>query len=321
MIDEYIRKNLNNTLNETNFPFGMLYRGKVRDSYVINGNRVIISTDRISAFDRILGTIPLKGQVLNQLSAFWFEKTSGIVNNHMNEIIDPNVMVVKECKTIPIEVVVRAYITGVTKTSLWYNYNLGVRNFCGNALPDGLRKDQKLDKIIITPTTKSHEHDRPISREEIIKEGIISQETFDRMAEMSLALFKFGSRLVSKNGLILVDTKYEFGECDGEIFVIDEVHTPDSSRFWFADSYEELFERGEPQKELDKEYLRRWLANQGFLGDGTPPALSEEVMIEAAKRYIKAFELITGDDFNILYEDIVERITNNLTKAGFYGRI
>ncbi|MEE9323001.1 MAG: phosphoribosylaminoimidazolesuccinocarboxamide synthase [Candidatus Aenigmarchaeota archaeon] len=320
MDDDAISKQLENTLEKTDFPeLGSKYEGKVRDNYTQEDKRIIITTDRISAFDRVLGTIPFKGQVLSQLASFWFDKTKHLVRNHMIDSPDPNVMVVSECKPIPVEMVVRGYITGVTKTSAWYNYSKGVRNFCGVRLPEGLKKDQKFDSPIITPTTKAEhgEHDRSISPEEIISEGILSKEMWEKLKEISFKLFGFGVEWAKKNGLILVDTKYEFGLIGDEIVLMDEIHTPDSSRFWFADAYQELFKKGEEQRKLDKEYVRTWLAEQGFIGDGTPPRLTDEVRTEAAKRYIRAYEIITGEKFMVVEKPVTERIKENLRVKGY----
>lgn len=291
-----IKTQLNNVLEATDVPgLGTVEHGKVRDSYRLGDRRVLVVTDRISAFDRVLGTVPCKGQVLNQLAAWWFEKTKDVCPNHVIEIPDPNIMVVSECEQLPVEFVVRGYITGVTKTSAWYNYSHGVRNLCGNVLPDGLKKDQKLPAPILTPTTKLEEHDRNISRDEAIAEGLLDAATFDAAAELCFALYRRGVEIAARRGLIFVDTKYEIGRRDGRLVVSDEINTPDSSRYWHADTYEELFRKGEEQRKLDKEYVRTWLADQGFRGDGDPPALTESVRIEAAKRYIQAFELITGE--------------------------
>ncbi len=317
--DKIIKNQLNNTLEKTNLNIGKKYEGKVRDNYSINGKRIIIVTDRISAFDRILTTIPFKGQVLNQISAFWFEKTKKIAQNHVIEVPDPNVMIVKECKLLPVEMVVRGYITGVTKTSAWYNYEKGVRDFCGNKLPEGLKKNQKLSKPIITPTTKAEHgaHDELVSGEEIIKRNLVDKKLYKQMEKVSLKLFDFGTKLVAKNNLILVDTKYEFGlDKDGNLTLIDEIHTPDSSRFWIKDTYEKLFSEGKEPQKLDKEYVRQFLAEKGFIGDGEIPEIPDEVKIEAAKRYIKAYEMITGKEFKAKNEDILERIKNNLNKTG-----
>ena len=289
------------TLDKTDFTgLGEKYEGKVRDNYSKNGQRTIITTDRLSAFDRILCSIPLKGQVLNQMAQFWFEQTKDIFKNHVIAVPDPNVMVVKECTALPVEMVVRAYLTGSTTTSAWYNYQNGVRNFCGNILPDNMKKDQKFNVPILTPSTKAEkgEHDESVSKAEILKRKLVTEKQFDELARISFALFKRGQEVCAKQGIILVDTKYEFGTDEkGNIVLIDEIHTPDSSRFWFADSYSELFEQGKEQRKIDKEYVRLWLAERGFRGDGPIPDISEEVKQETSRRYIQAYELITGKKF------------------------
>ncbi len=311
--DDRIKAQLANVLEETECPeLGERNKGKVRDSYKLGDRRVLVVSDRISAFDCVLGTIPFKGQVLNQLAAYWFEQSKDIVPNHVIDMPDPNVMVVKECDQLPLEFVVRGYITGVTKTSAWYNYERGVRNMCGNPLPEGLRKDQKLEQPIITPTTKHEKHDRNVSREEAISEGLIDAETFDTAAEICFALYQRGVEIAANRGLIFVDTKYEVGRVNGELTISDEINTPDSSRYWYSDTYAELFGAGKEQRKLDKEYVRTWLANQGFRGDGEPPALTDEVRIEAAKRYIKAYELITGLEFVIDDQPVRERVQKAL---------
>jgi len=314
--DTILKTQLKYTVNKTNFNFGKKYEGKVRDNYILNGKRIIITTDRISAFDRVLCTIPFKGQVLNQTSAFWFDKTRNIIKNHIIDVPDPNVMMVYECKPYPIEMVVRGYITGVTTTSAWYNYQRGIRSFCGNTLPEGLRKDQKFKQPIITPSTKAEQglHDESISGEEIIKRGLVDEDTYRKMEKVALALFEFGTKLVAKNNLILVDTKYEFGELNGKLVLIDEIHTPDSSRFWIKGTYEELFSKGQEPQKLDKEYVRQWLADKGFIGEGRIPDIPDEVKIEAAKRYITAYEMITGKEFKAKNEDVLKRIERKLNK-------
>jgi phosphoribosylaminoimidazole-succinocarboxamide synthase len=297
---ERVKAQLKNVLDKVECPkLGRVERGKVRDCFRKGDKRIIVATDRISAFDCVLGALPFKGQVLNQLAAFWFEKTRHIAPNHVVSVPDPNVMVVKECEQLPVEFVVRGYITGVTKTSAWYHYERGVRDFCGNRLPEGLRKDQKLPRPILTPTTKLEKHDRPISRDEAIAEGLIDGATFDEAADICFKLYDFGVRHAASRGLIFVDTKYELGRLDGRLVVSDEVNTPDSSRYWFADAYRELFEAGQSQRKIDKEYVREWLADQGFLGDGAPPTLPDDVRIEAACRYIQAYEAVTGEPFRV----------------------
>ena len=315
LADDRIRRQLSNVLESTGFSgLGRFEKGKVRDSYLQEGRRIIVVTDRISAFDVVLGTIPFKGQVLNQLAAFWFEKTKQVVSNHVISVPDPNAMLVHECEQLPLEFIVRGYITGVTKTSAWYNYEKGVRNFCGNPLPEGMRKDQKLQAPILTPTTKLEKHDRPISREEAIAEGLIDAASFDACARICFGLFDAGVKEAAKRGLILVDTKYEIGRRNGQFVISDEIHTPDSSRYWFADTYEELFKAGKEQRKLDKEYVREWLVSQGFRGDGQPPVLPDDVRIEAARRYIQAYELVTGQPFIVDDEPISRRLDRNLRK-------
>ena len=314
--NDRIRQELNNVIGGTDFPVGRRVSGKVRDSYLLpGGRRALVTTDRVSAFDCILGTIPFKGQVLNQIAAYWFEQTKDIVPNHVVSVPDPNVMIVRECEQLPLEFIVRGYITGVTNTSAWTNYAKGARVICGNKLPDGLRKDQKLERPILTPTTKHEIHDRNISRDEAISEGLIDGALFDQAADICFRMFEAGTKLAASRGMILVDTKYELGLLDGKLVVSDEIHTPDSSRYWYADTYDELFAAGKPQRKLDKEYVREWLANQGFTGEGTPPALTEEVRIEAARRYILAYETLTGLEFVPAEGAIEERIGKALAHA------
>ena len=289
---------LNGTLDRTDFVgIGRAHKGKVRDSYIADGIRTIVTTDRQSAFDRILGTIPFKGQALNAIANFWFDETSDIVPNHLLEVPDPNVVRARECNLVALEFVVRAYITGVTKTSLWINYAAGQREVAGIQLPEGLRKNERLARPILTPTTKLEEHDRNISRADAINDGLIEDALFDRIAGVSFELFRRGTEVAADRGLILVDTKYEFGVLDYEVVLIDEVHTPDSSRFWYADTYDELFADGKDQRALDKEPLREWLVERGFRGDGDPPALPDHVRIETASRYIALAEEITQQPF------------------------
>lgn len=306
MIDDAtLRAALSHPLESIALPrLGVFYGGKVRDNWSLpDGRRVLVTTDRISAFDRVLGTIPLKGQVLSQLSAFWFEQTADVAPNHLIASPDPNVALAWECSPLPVEVVVRSYLTGVTSTSVWSAYSRGERTFCGHPLPDGLRKNDPLPHAIVTPSTKAEKggHDVSVSAAELVASGAISEADMARVSEMALALFARGQALCARQGLVLVDTKYEFGRLPesrgGGIVVIDEVHTPDSSRFWYAQSYAERHARGEEPESLDKEYVRRWLSAQGFTGDGKIPPLTDEVRIEAARRYVEAFERITGRDF------------------------
>ncbi len=295
---------------------GKKYEGKVRDNYTTaDGRRYLVTTDRISAFDRVIGTLPLKGQVLNRLAAHWFDVTRDIAPNHVIEVPDPNVLVARECEPLPVELIMRAYVTGVTSTSIWTHYQKGVRVFCGHALPDGLKKNEALPAPILTPSTKAEKggHDISASREEILAMGQMTARDFDAAAEIARALFAKGQKDCLERGLILVDTKYEMGKDDkGNIVVIDEIHTPDSSRFWFAASYASQLAKGEEPQSFDKEYVRRWLAAQGFNGDGPIPVIPDEVRIEAAVRYTEAFEMITGTTFVPDLEDPAVRIPRNL---------
>jgi phosphoribosylaminoimidazole-succinocarboxamide synthase len=277
---------------------GEKHQGKVRDYYILPTTRILITTDRISAFDSILGYIPYKGQVLNQLSAFWFTETVDIVRNHMLSVPDPNVMVVSNAQMIPIEVVVRGYITGVTGTSIWGSYANGERNIYGIDFPEGLRKNQKLPRPVITPTTKPETgHDERLTRQQIIEGKLVDAKLYRQIEEVSLELYEYGRRLCEERGLILVDTKYEFGLLDGELILIDEIHTPDSSRFWIKKTYEERFEKGMEPENFDKEFLRLWYKDNGYTGDGVPPTMPTTLQKQVSKRYIDVYEMITGLQF------------------------
>jgi phosphoribosylaminoimidazole-succinocarboxamide synthase len=315
--EDVLRGALRVTLDKTDLPgFDRRYEGKVRDNYSRgDGRRFIVVTDRISAFDRILGTIPFKGQVLNRLAAHWFEATKSVVPNHYLGTPDPNVLECVECTPILVEMVVRAYVTGSTSTSIWTHYQKGARDFCGYKLPDGLRKNEKLPAPILTPTTKAPkgEHDVSGSRADILATGQVTAKDFDEAAELAMALFAEGQRQCAERGLILVDTKYEFGRTkDGKLLVIDEIHTPDSSRFWRADSYEVRFARGEDPEPLDKDFVRRHYTAIGYMGDGPVPPLPDDVRVGAAARYIEAFEAITGKTFDPNVEAPIPRIRRNL---------
>ena len=309
---QIIKDNLKNTLDDIDFPrLGKKYKGKVRDNYISDdGIRTIIATDRLSAFDRVLATIPFKGQLLTQMSCFWFEKTKNIWPNHIIEVPDPNVVKVKNCKTFPIEMIVRSYITG----SAWREYLAG-NDVSGIKFPKGLKKNQKIETVI-TPTTKAAvgEHDMNISREEIIKQGLVSEEQYLKLEEATLKIFNFGQEYCAKNGLILVDCKFEFGyDSDNNIILIDEIFTPDASRFWILDTYNKKFKAGEEPDILDKEFFRGWLISKGYQGDGKPPEITDEVKIELAQRYIQSYETITGQSFKpAIGVNIVERIKRNL---------
>ncbi len=312
--EDVLRRQLDYVLHDTRFDLGEKYEGKVRDNYQLNGKRIIVTTDRISAFDRVLCALPFKGQVINQTAAFWFERTRHIIENHLIDVPDPNVLVARQCRMIPVEMVVRGYLTGVTTTSAWYHYARGHRDFCGHVLPDGMKKNQGFDRPIITPSTKPEKggHDESVSADEILRSGLVDEGVYREMEGAALALFAFGTELAAAQNLILVDTKYEFGLFDGRLVLIDEIHTPDSSRFWIRNTYEERFGRGEEPDKLDKEYVREWLADRGFRGEGPVPAIPDEVRIEAARRYIAAYEMITARSFEARNEDVLQRITHRL---------
>lgn len=315
---DQIQAQIPHCLEGTHFEnLGEFYKGKVRDNYTQGDKRIIIVSDRLSAFDRNITLIPFKGQVLNQMAQFWFEQTKDIVGNHVIEFPDPNVVTAKQCNALPVEMVVRGYLTGSTSTSAWKNYENGVRNFCGNQLPDGMKKDQKFEAPILTPSTKAQhgDHDESVSKEEVLARTDISEADFDYMADVSMKLFNRGVEIAAKQGIIMVDTKYEFGkDAEGNIILIDEIHTPDSSRFWYADEYQQRFEVEEDQKNINKEFLRLWLADQGFVGDTELPHIPDEVRAETGKRYIEAYELITGQEFQAEVGDAHSRIEGNLEK-------
>jgi phosphoribosylaminoimidazole-succinocarboxamide synthase len=307
---------INNTLVETILSNGKKCAGKVRDQYEFDDKIVLITTDRQSAFDRVLASIPFKGQVLNLTSAWWFKKTKEIIPNHVIEIPDPNVTIAKKCNVIPIEFVVRGYITGSTSTSLWTVYNKGDREYCGNALPEGLIKNQKLQKNMLTPTTKEEHHDRPISPDEIVTEGWMTKEDWNYCSTKALELFDYGQKKAAENGMILVDTKYEMGhDNDGNIILIDEIHTPDSSRYWLAESYNERINKGLEPDNIDKEFLRLWFVdNCDPYKDKTLPDAPDELVSELSSRYIYLYEKITGELFPFpdVKESIQDRIKQKL---------
>jgi phosphoribosylaminoimidazole-succinocarboxamide synthase len=307
-------------LNETNLPLVGKQSGKVRDWYDLpDGQRLIVTTDRLSAFDRILAQVPYKGQVLNQLSAWWFEQTKDIIPNHLISMPDPNISIVRVAEPILVEVIVRGYITGVTSTALWYRYSLGEREIYGYTFPDGLQKNSALPEPIITPTTKGGEtgHDERLTCAEVVEKGLLDAKTWDQVQTAALAIFKRGQDLSRKAGLILVDTKYEFGiASDGSVVLIDEVHTPDSSRFWKADSYEERFAAGEDPENFDKEFVRIAYADKGYRGDGEIPNMPAELWASASERYITIYELLTGETFVPGTYPVEARMIDNLKKAG-----
>ena len=310
-------------LTQTNFQFPNqtgFYRGKVRDVYSFDDRVVMIASDRISAFDVILPrAIPFKGQVLNQIAAHFLRATADIVPNWLIDVPDPNVSVGHKCETYPVEMVVRGYLAGHSARE----YKAGKRSVCGVTLPEGLKENDRLPTPIITPTTKAHEgHDEDISREQILERGIVSEAEYVQLEKYALALFERGTQMAAQQGLILVDTKYEFGHAEGKIYLIDEVHTPDSSRSFYADVYQENQQKGLPQKQLSKEFVREWLIANGFQGkEGQQvPEMSDEWVLQISARYIELFEKVTGQSFvKASTEDILQRIEENI-KGSLFSR-
>ena len=305
-------------ITKTNFHFDgqkSLYEGKVRDVYNIDDDYlVMVVTDRISAFDVVLPKgIPYKGQVLNQIASKFLDATSDICPNWKIASPDPMVTVGHRCESFPVEMIVRAYLTG----SSWRDYKAGAREICGIPLPEGMKEHQRFEKPILTPSTKAEQgaHDENISREEIIAQGLVSKEDYEKLEEYALALFRRGSEMAEKQGLILVDTKYEFGKKDGDIYLIDEIHTPDSSRYFYADGYEERFAKGEQQRQLSKEFVREWLMENGFQGKAgqSVPEMTDEFVNSVSERYIELYEKITGEKF-VKDEsgNVLDRIENNV---------
>lgn len=310
-------------LEGIDLPFlGERMRGKVRDIYRLQDERcgdrlILITTDRLSAFDRILGLVPYKGQVLTQLSAWWFAQTRDIIANHLIALPDPNVTVAHICEPLPVEVVVRGYITGVTSTALWYQYSLGARTIYGIDFPDGLHKNDPLPEPIITPTTKARDggHDERITGAEVVERGLVAADVWEQISRAALALFRRGQQLAQRGGLILVDTKYEFGLApDGSVMLIDEIHTPDSSRFWIADTYEERIAAGQEPDNFDKEFIRLFYAAHGYRGEGEPFPLPPELALQAALRYIRTYEWLTGTPFEPAAYPAASRIEANLRR-------
>jgi len=295
------------------------YRGKVRDNYdLADGRRIIVATDRLSAFDRVLTAIPCKGQVLTQIARFWFDATSAICPNHVIEYPDPNVVVCRQLDILPVEIVVRDYLTGTTGTSIWPMYKSGRREIYGIRFPDGLRENQKLPATIITPTTKAPDgdHDEPVTPDQIISRGLLTRAQWQNVSELALALFAQGRAVAAEGGLILVDTKYEFGlDPAGRIILADEVHTPDSSRYWLRNTYECRLAAGEPPDTLDKDFLRRWVTARCDPYRDPIPEIPAAVILETAGLYIDAYETITGKTFELPspHIPILERIRANLT--------
>ncbi len=315
--DAQLRAQLPHTLRQLDLPaLGELYRGKVRDNYSRGDRIVMITTDRISAFDHVLGTIPFKGEVLSRLTAFWFEKVKDIAPTHLLDVPDPSVQVVRRAKPFPIEIVIRGYITG----SLWRDYESGKTDAYGIAWPKGLRKDQRLEAPLITPSTKEAygKHDEPISEREILARRLVAPNVWGEATAIARRLFQRGQEWAAGRGLILVDTKYEMGIADGKLVVIDEIHTPDSSRYWVAGDYAARFAKGEDQEMLDKENIRQWLIREhGFSGHGKPPPLTDDVRVMLARKYIEVFDRLTGETFSSEIGSVAERIQRNLAAKGY----
>lgn len=311
-----IEQNIHRVLEKTDFKnLGERRQGKVRDVYTQADKIILVSTDRYSAFDRNLALIPFKGQVLTQTSRFWFKQTQDIIQNHIIESPDPNVVVVKKCKVVPIEMVVRGYITGVTGTALWTLYNGGQRDFGDFNLPDGMKKNQKLDSPVLTPTTKDDTHDKPLTSKEIVDQKIVPEELWKQLTETAIKLFKRGQEVALGRGLILVDTKYEFGLADdGKLMLIDEIHTPDSSRYWQADSYQDRINQGLEPQNFDKEFLRLWFKEHSDpYKDEKLPEAPADMVVELSSRYIQIYEQITGKKFETdLETPISDRIEGDI---------
>lgn len=301
-LSELIAAHIDDVLVDARFPeLPGFSGGKVRDNYdLADGRRIVIATDRQSAFDQVLTAVPFKGQVLNQTARFWFDATGDIVANHVLDYPDPNVMVVKKLEMLPIEIVVRDYLTGSTSTSIWPMYEAGQRRMYGVDFPDGLRKSEKLPQTIITPTTKAAhgEHDMPVSPGAVVERNLLSREQWDTVAAAALGLFARGQEIAAENGLILVDTKYEFGmDGQGRIMLADEIHTPDSSRYWKAASYPARFEAGENPESLDKDFLRLWIKDRCDPYREPIPDIPRDTLIEFSRRYITLYETVTGRPF------------------------
>ena len=314
--DTSLRPFLTTALEQTDFKgLGTRYVGKVRDVYSQEDRSILIATDRQSAFDISWCSVPLKGQTLNQLSAWWFTQVGDVMPHHVIAVPDENAMVVRRLAMVKVEIVVRAYLAGSTGTSAWMNYAKGVRRFCGHELPDGLRKNQAIPQgPILTPTTKG-EHDEPIDAAEVIRRGLTTAKQWEEIEASAHALFRRGQEIARRRGLILVDTKYEMGYDDaGRLTLADEVHTPDSSRYWVASSYERLMNEGKEPESLDKEFFRLWLREQGFEYGGRKPAITDDVRLMLGQKYITLYEQMTGESFIPPRDpEVLRRIERNLT--------
>jgi phosphoribosylaminoimidazole-succinocarboxamide synthase len=314
-----LEKLLPSAFGETDLPLPGKCSGKVRDWYDLpDGNRLLVTTDRLSAFDRILARVPYKGQAVNQLTNWWFDQTADVIANHKVSVPDPNAVVATVAEPFLVEVVVRGYITGVTSTALWYRYELGERDIYGYHFPEGLKKNSALPEPILTPTTKGvgGAHDERLTCAEVAEKGLLDKRTWDQLQAAALAIFTRGQEVAAKAGLILVDTKYEFGRAtDGSILLIDEVHTPDSSRFWKADTYPARFAAGEEPENFDKEFVRLAYAEKGYRGDGEIPQMPAGLWVAASERYIKIYEMLTGSTLEAGSYPVELRLVENLRRA------
>ena len=292
-----LQKQLAFTIAEIDVPgLGDKIQGKVRDSYVLGDRRVLVTSDRLSAFDVILTTVPFKGEVLNRMAAYWFNATKDIVENHIIDVPHPNIFVARQVEILPVEVIVRGYLTG----SAWRDYSAG-KDVSGVALPQGMKKSQRFDTPLLTPSTKAErgEHDMPISCAEIVSSGLVEKSLWSEVERVAQELFAFGSKEAASRGLILVDTKYEFGLDEaGELMLIDEIHTPDSSRFWIKKTYSQRFKKGLEPENFDKEFMRLWFKEHGYTGEGNPPEMNKKIIKEIKKRYKDVYEKITGEKFS-----------------------
>jgi phosphoribosylaminoimidazole-succinocarboxamide synthase len=314
---------LKQAFSATDLPLPGKQIGKVRESYPLDNNRrLIITTDRFSAFDRVLNSVPYKGQVLNQLAAWWFQQTTDIVPNHVIDLPDPNALIAIETEPFPVEIIVRGYISGVTSTALWHRYAQGEREIYGYHFPEDLQKNQALPEPIITPTTKGGPtgHDERLTCAEVVEKKLLDAKTWEYMQDISLLLFKRGQALAKRAGLLLADTKYEFGRTkDGKILLIDEVHTPDSSRYWRTENYTECFASGKEPDNFDKEFIRLAYVANGYRGEGTPPTMPDALWVTLSQRFIEIYEMLTGEKFVPGEYPVMKRLERNLKSPPLEG--
>jgi phosphoribosylaminoimidazole-succinocarboxamide synthase len=313
---DLVKQNLTKTVNQIDLDLPLFTRGKVRDIFEVETDKLLlVVSDRVSVFDRVVGTIPFKGQILNSIANWWMEKVEDIIPHHLISVPHPSSSIVKKLKPLPVEVIVRGFLTGNSPTSIWTIYNRGQRTYCGNILPDGMTRHQPLNPILITPTTKAEVggHDQPITAQEIISQGLVEENLWKQVEKTALALFARGQKEAESKGLILADTKYEFGVDDaGKLHLIDEVNTPDSSRYWYGEDYEERVKNNQSPRGLDKDFVRNHMKSLGYVGEGEIPALSDEIRVQASMKYIALYELLTGTKFVPNQEEIQTSITRSL---------